>query len=189
MTLATFDKKVSTRKKAGRKTDAERAAIKIENMKLERFHAQESKRAKLVQIDTLVVLVGWLIAVAIAFLTSAVISYNGITAVSVEVGLSFAWMAGLFFFFVEFMYLITLVAYLVLSSRADEKTKGVVVLMNYFAGVAILANAYHTFQYHDWDFASPNLWIGVVLSVTAPIAILSISKVASRMVFAKAIRL
>lgn len=153
-----------------------------------RYDEQEAKRAKLIQIDQNVVLWGWLLAVAVSFLASAVISFNGITSVAGYVGLSFSWMSALFFFIVEFLYLVFLVAYLVLESRG-EKTTGAQVGMWFFAGVAIYANGIHSLEHNGWDWTSVELWTGVVLGVSAPIAIISVSKLASRVVFSKAIKL
>lgn len=159
-----------------------------------RYQLQESKRAAKIQVDQKIVLLTWLIAVGIAFISSAIVSFNGITSVAEFVGLSATWMAGLFFFFIELMYLIFLVAYLVLASRVDddgnpEKTGGALWGMISFAAIAVGANAFHTLDYWNWDFTNPQMWAGVVLSVAAPIAIISASKMASRVVFAKAIKL
>lgn len=160
----------------------------------ELYRIQESKRAAKVQVDQKLVMLGWLIAVGIAFIASAIVSFNGITSVSEFVGLSATWMAGLFFFFVELMYLIFLVAYLVLASRVDEdgnpeKTGGALWGMISFAAIAVGANAFHTLDFWNWDITEPRMWAGVVLSIAAPIAIISASKMASRVVFARAIRL
>lgn len=160
----------------------------------ELYAIQEAKRAAKVQVDQKLVMLGWLIAVGIAFVASAIVSFNGITSVSEFVGLSATWMAGLFFFFVELMYLIFLVAYLVLASRVDEdgnpeKTGGALWGMISFAAIAVGANAFHTLDYWSWDLTNPQMWAGVVLSIAAPIAIISASKMASRVVFARAIRL
>lgn len=159
-----------------------------------RYQLQESKRAAKIQVDQKLVLLTWLVAVGIAFVSSAIVSFNGITSVAEFVGLSATWMAGLFFFFIELMYLIFLVAYLVLSSRVDddgspEKTGGALWGMISFAAIAVGANAFHTLDYWAWDITNPQLWAGVVLSIAAPIAIISASKMASRVVFARAIRL
>lgn len=159
-----------------------------------RYNLQESKRAAKIQVDQKLVLLTWLVAVGIAFVSSAIVSFNGITSVAEFVGLSATWMAGLFFFFIELMYLIFLVAYLVLASRVDddgnpEKTGGALWGMISFAAIAVGANAFHTLDYWAWDITNPQLWAGVVLSIAAPIAIISASKMASRVVFAKAIRL
>lgn len=161
--------------------------------KQERYLAQEAKRAPKIQVDQNVVLWTWLVAIGIAFISSAIVSFNGITSVAGFVGLSATWMAGLFFFFIELMYLIFLVAYLVLASRVDEegnpeKTWGSLVGMIAFGGIAVLANGFHTLDYWKWDYTNPQVWAGVILSIAAPIAIISASKLASRVLFARAIK-
>ena len=171
-----------------------RAAAREKRMKIERYEAQEKKRATKIQVDQNVVLITWIVGIAIAFLASAIVSFNGITSVAVFVGLSQAWMASLFFFFVELMYLLFLVAYLVLASRINEDgspelTKGALWGMITFGGIAVLANAFHTLDYWDWLWVEPRMWAGLILSISAPIAIISASKMASRVVFAKAVRL
>ena len=166
----------------------------VKNRKSLMYEQQEAKRAPKIQVDQKIVLWSWLIGIGIAFLASAVVSFNGITSVAVFVGLSQEWMAGLFFFFVEIMYLLFLIAYLVLASRLDEdgeqeRTNGALWGMIAFGGIAVLANAFHTLDYWEWAWTEPRMWAGVILSIAAPIAIISASKMASRVVFAKAIRL
>lgn len=158
------------------------------------YEKQESRRAPKVQIDQKFTLYLWIAGVAIAFLTSAVVSFNGITAVAGFVGLTEPWMGGLFFFFIELMYLLFLIAYLLLSSRVQddgrkERTFGAVLGMVAFGGVAVLANGFHTIDYWDYDFTEPRLWAGTILAVSAPLAIISASKMASRVVFARAVSL
>jgi hypothetical protein len=176
-----------------RRSTQEARQDRIDNNKMSLYEAQEKKRAKKIQIDQSVVLWSWLIGIGIAFLTSAVVSFNGITSVAVFVGLSQAWMAGLFFFFIEVMYLIFLVAYLILASRVDEngkqeRTSGAFAGMLSFGGIAVLANGFHTLDFWQWLWVEPRMWGGLVLSVAAPLAIISASKMASRIVFAKAIK-
>jgi hypothetical protein len=176
------------------KTAVQSAQSKAENRKLEMYAKQESKRAAKVQVDQRLVLWAWILGIGVAFISSAIVSFNGITSVAFFVGLSQDWMAGLFFFFVEIMYLLFLVAYLVLSSRIDEegkpeKTWGSIAGMIAFGGIAVLANAFHTLDFWEFAWLSPQMWAGLVLSVSAPIAIIAASKMASRVVFAKAIRL
>jgi hypothetical protein len=167
---------------------------KIDDQKRRNYEEQESKRAPKIQVDQKIILWTWLIGVAIAFLSSAIVSFNGITSVATFVGLSQPWMASLFFFFIEIMYLLFLVAYLVLASRIDEegnseKTGGALIGMIAFGGIAVLANAFHTFDFWQWNWVEPRMWAGTILSIAAPIAIISASKMASRVVFAKAIRI
>lgn len=168
------------------------AAQVAKEQQLSRYQQQEAKRAPKVQIDQSFVLWIWVVGIVVAFITSAIVSFNGITAVAEFVGLSAAWMGGLFFFFIELMYLLFLIAYLLLSSRVDEqgkkeKTLGAIFGMFAFGGVAVLANGFHTLDYWDYDVLEPRMWAGLVLSMAAPLAIISASKMASRVVFAKAI--
>ena len=173
---------------------AEATVRRVEDTKRQRYELQESKRAPKIQIDQKLVLWTWLTGIGIAFISSAIVSFNGITAVAEFVGLSQDWMAGLFFFFIELMYLLFLIAYLVLASRMNEdgkpeKTFGAVLGMLMFGGIAVLANAFHTLDFWDWEYLEPRMWAGTILSIAAPIAIIAASKMASRVVFAKAIRL
>jgi hypothetical protein len=166
----------------------------IKDKKSIMYEKQEAKRAPKLQIDQRLVLWSWVVGIGVAFISSAIVSFNGITSVAFFVGLSQDWMAGLFFFFIELMYLLYLIAYLVLGSRVDEdgtpeKTRGALWGMIAFGGIAVLANAFHTLDFWEFDWLSPQMWAGVVLSISAPIAIISASKMASRVVFAKAIKL
>lgn len=172
----------------------EATVIRVEDSKRQRYELQESKRAPKIQIDQKIILWSWLVGIGFAFISSAIVSFNGITAVAEFVGLSQDWMAGLFFFFIELMYLLFLVAYLVLASRLTEegkpeKTFGAILGMLMFGGIAVLANAFHTLDFWGWEYLEPRMWAGTILSIAAPIAIIAASKMASRVVFAKAIRL
>lgn len=161
----------------------------LDRLKRERYEQQETKRAPRIQIDQVITLNSWLIGVLVAFVASAVVSFNGITSVAAFVGLSATWMAYLFFFFIELMYLLFLVAYLLLESRDNEDSRGALAGMIFFAAVAVLANGFHTFDYWEWAFTEPQAWAGMVLSVSAPIAIISASKMASRVIFAKSVEI
>lgn len=189
--------KVDPRRLRPRRPVADKMEVARESeqeRKLANYEKQEARRAPKVQIDQRIVLWSWIAGIAIAFLASAIVSFNGITSVAFFVGLSQPWMASLFFFFIELMYLLFLIAYLVLASRVDEngkkeKTWSGIAGMVAFGGLAVLANGFHTFDYWNWDWYEPRMWAGIILSVSAPIAIISASKMASRVVFAKAIKL
>ena len=190
---STMDESVSSEPVKKRKVSVTKTVrSNIKDKKSIMYEKQEAKRAPKVQIDQKLVLWAWIIGIGVAFISSAIVSFNGITSVAFFVGLSQDWMAGLFFFFIELMYLLYLIAYLVLGSRIDEdgnpeKTSGALWGMIAFGGIAVLANAFHTLDFWEFDWLSPQMWAGVVLSISAPIAIISASKMASRVVFAKAI--
>lgn len=170
------------------------AQKKAEKQRLATYARQEAIRAPKVQIDQKFILWTWIVGIIVAFASSAVVSFNGITAVAQFVGLAYDWIGYLFFFFIELMYLLFLIAYLLLASRVDEegnneRTAGAFWGMFSFGAIAVIANAFHTIDFWQYDFTEPRLWAGTVLAVAAPIAIISASKMASRVVFAKAIRL
>jgi hypothetical protein len=186
------DKQVATRTR--RKTTKQTAQSKAERAKLAMYARQEAKRAPKVQIDQKLVLWTWIIGILTAFVSSALVSFNGITAVAEFVGLSQPWMGSLFFFFIELMYLLFLIAYLLLSSRMNEdgkpeRTGGAFWGMFAFGAIAVIANGFHTIDFWEYDFLEPRMWAGTILSISAPIAIIAASKMASRVVFAKAINL
>lgn len=161
--------KVDPRRLRGRVREPQVDAVAVareseQERKLANYEKQEKLRAPKVQIDQRVILWSWITGIAIAFVASAIVSFNGITAVAQFVGLSQAWMGGLFFFFIELMYLLFLVAYLVLASRVDddgkqEKTWGAIMGMVAFGGLAVLANGFHTFDFWSWDWTEPRMWL------------------------------
>jgi len=172
---------------------AQQSQERLQKDQTSKYEEQEKKRAPKVQIDQKIVLWSWITGIGLAFLASAIVSFNGITSVAQFVGLSQSWMSGLFFFFIELMYLLFLIAYLVLASRIDEngnkeKTWSGIAGMVAFGGIAVLANGFHTLDFWNWNWVEPRMWAGVILSISAPIAIISASKMASRVVFAKAIK-
>jgi hypothetical protein len=188
------EQEVAPAKKERKKSVTTVVKANIKDNKSLVYERQEAKRAPRVQIDQKLVLWTWILGIGIAFISSAIVSFNGITSVAEFVGLSQTWMAGLFFFFIELMYLLYLIAYLVLGSRVDEdgvpeKTNGALWGMIAFGGIAVIANAFHTLDFWQFAWLSPQMWAGLVLSISAPIAIIAASKMASRVVFAKAIRL
>jgi hypothetical protein len=188
------DRQKMLAERANYTSGVEATVRRVEDTKRQRYELQESKRAPKIQVDQKIILWSWLIGIGFAFVSSAIVSFNGITAVAQFVGLSQDWMAGLFFFFIELMYLLFLVAYLVLASRMNEsgqpeKTFGAILGMVMFGGIAVLANAFHTFDFWEWNYLEPRMWAGTVLSIAAPIAIIAASKMASRVVFAKAIKI
>jgi hypothetical protein len=181
-------------KKERKKSVTQTVRSNVKDQKSLMYEKQEASRAPKLQIDQKLVLWSWITGIVIAFISSAIVSFNGITSVALFVGLSQDWMAGLFFFFIELMYLLYLVAYLVLGSRVDEegvaeKTGGAFWGMVSFGGIAVIANAFHTLDFWEYVWTNPQMWAGVILSISAPIAIIAASKMASRVVFAKAIKM
>ena len=65
----------------------------VDRVKRDRYEKQEAKRAPKIQADQVITLNAWLTGVLVAFVSSAVVSFNGITSVAAFVGLSAGWMS------------------------------------------------------------------------------------------------
>lgn len=157
-------------------------------LKAERYARQEDKRAEPIQIDQRPMLVVWMVGIGISFLAAATISFDGITAEAGKIGLSYEWMQLLMFFVVEFLYLMFLIAYLILESR-NEKSVGAQVGMWFFASIGVYANGIDSLNHNQWQLAEIDTITGFILAICAPVAIIVIGKLASRILFAKAIEL
>lgn len=163
-------------------------------MKRDRWEQQEAKRAQPIQPDQRNVLVVSLVLAAIAMIASGIISFNGITSVAQYVGLSADWQAWMFFGFVELLIVFFTVLYLVVGSRTDDDGNPVTAYIEFvglvfFSAIAVYGNLIHTLDFHDFDFQSVETWTGVLLSVSAPIAVIWVTKSSSRVLFAKPVRL
>lgn len=175
--------------------DSKRAQERREReRRVARFEAQEAKRAEPIQPDQPGTLVVALALAGVAMVTSGIISYNGITAVAQFVGLSAPWLASLFFGFIELLIVVFTILYLVISSRSDENGRPMNGTTEFagmvtFSAIAVYGNLIHTLNYNDYAFTSIETWTGVVLSVAAPVAVIWLTRSASRVLFAKTVRL
>ena len=171
-----------------RPTKAQLLTREQNDAKLARYKEQEAKRATRIQIDQNPVLWTWVAGIGIGFIAAAVISFNGITNEARNIGLDAEWMQYLMFFVVEFLYLMFLVADMTMTSRGDRRLVPKLIAhigMWFFAGVAIYANAIHSLNFNNWDLTSVDTWTGVVLGVSAPVAIIAIGKLAPSIVFSE----
>lgn len=199
MTDAPAEAQAPKKRRTRRPTETVRAARvkelseKLERQRLSRYEEQERNRAPRRQIDTKTMQTVWLVGLAVAFLTAAIVSFDGITAVAAYMRLSQWWMPYLVFFFVELSYLLFLIAFLNLSSLPEDERGGKLTGVNFgmyaFASIAIVANPFKVLVAWDYDWAEPTMWAGMVLATMAPVAVLVLSKLAARVVFAQPVRL
>lgn len=176
-----------TTKKGGKPSAAQLAQRAERERKLAAYEAQEAKRATRIQVDQTPVLIAWMVGIGIAFLAAATISFDGITSEASKIGLSADWMQYLMFFVIEFLYLMFLIAYLLLDSRA-EPSVGAQVGMWFFASIGVYANGIDSLNHNKWAFDHVDTYTGFILAISAPLAIIVIGKLASRILFAKAVR-
>jgi hypothetical protein len=179
-----------------RSVEAEARQLQAEahQLKMKRYKRQESKRADLVQIDQNVVLYSLIGISAVVFVTSGVISFNGMTSVAEFVGSlpGWEWIRYMFFGGVEVAIIGFLGLYLLAGSREDADPKSVKLNFGVMVGlsmIAVFANMFHTFDFWKWNWVEPRMYAGVVLSTVIPLSFIFISKQLSDVVFAKAISL
>ncbi len=171
-----------------RPTKAQLLTREQNDAKLARYKEQEAKRATRIQIDQDLVLRLWVAGIAIGFIAAGVISFDKITAEAANIGLTQPWMQYLIFFVVEFLYLMFLLADMIMKSRGDKRFVPSLIAnvgVWFFAGVAVYANAVGALNFNDWDLTSINTWTGLILGVSAPLAIIAIGKLAPSIVFAE----
>lgn len=169
-------------KEAAERRKAERERIQ------EKYDLQEQKRARPIQVDQKGTLFAAFGLAGVALITSGVISFNGITSIAPLIGLSADWQAPMLFGFIEVLIVYFSIVYLVRRSRAKEAQGDFAGLIT-FSAAALLGNAYHTFDFHNWELGQADTYAGVLLSITAPIAVIWVTKSASGTLFAEAIRL
>lgn len=153
----------------------------------ERYRVQEAKRAVRIQVDQKGTLVVNLVIASVALVTSGIISFNGITSIAPLIGLTFGWQAYLLFGFIEALILYFTLNFLVRSSREDDGGFGDFAGLITFSALAVAGNFWHTATFHEWS-GTPDMWAGVVLSVTAPVAVIWVAKSSSSTLFAKSIK-
>lgn len=186
------DKPVSTR----RLSDREKIAQALGDTQVDRFIAQEAKRATRQQIDqplTLWILIGLTI---VSFISSAVLVAEGTALVAQYMifpeGLeSFGYLV---FGSVEVAILALMLLYLLVGSRPDEMDPSKpapanrwFVAMSVFVGITVLCQVFKTLDGWEYAWTEPRMWVGVILSTIVPLSYVLISKGLSTAVFARAI--
>ena len=174
---------IKTKKKPGRKTNAERLELQAERMRRERIAQVESKRAPRIQPDTSLTLAITLIIAAIVLITSFTISYATMVSVATWMALPMPWLAYAVPGFIELLTVFASLDFIVSRSRGKSGYASLVA-MAVFTAVAVIGNVSHTLSGWSGHF-SWQAWIGVVLSGAAPLVILLVTKRVSALVFAE----
>lgn len=183
-----------TEPKTRRLSERERVRLALSDTQVDRYIAQERKRATRQQIDqpaTLNILISLTVA---SFLASAVLVAEGTALVAQYMVLPFAWFGYLVFGSVEVAILALMLLYLLIGSRPDEadptkpgKATRWFVAMSVFVGITIICQVFKTLDGWDYAWTEPRMWVGVLLSTVVPLSYVLISKGLSTAVFARAI--
>jgi hypothetical protein len=131
-------------------------------------------------IPVLAVAVG---LVSILMLSSFTVSFSGIYEVSAWTGIPkvIQWLPALFIDAAILAYTISLIVF----KARGESTWRTLVGLTSFASISIVANIAHTLAFWSGSVLDYRAWIGVLITASAPVAVLLASEEITRLAFAK----
>lgn len=141
------------------------------------------KKSARINPDAIPVLATAVILVALLMITSFSVSFSGIYAVSAWTGLPgfLQWLPAIFIDAAILAYTISLVVF----KARGESTWRTFAGLTAFASVSVVANIAHTLSFWDGSLADFRAWIGVLITASAPIAVLLASEEITRLAFEK----
>jgi hypothetical protein len=154
------------------------AELEVETKKRRRRTVKKKTRINPDAVPVLATAVG---LVTVLMVSSFAVSFSGIYTVSEWTGLPkfLQWLPALFIDAAILAYTISLVVF---KARGDSTWRTLLGLSG-FAAVSVIANIAHTISYWDGNFTDFRAWIGVIVTASAPIAVLLASEEISRLAF------
>lgn len=143
--------------------------------------AERPKKTARINPDSIPVLGTAVVLVTILMVSSFAVSFSGIYEVSAWTGIPkfIQWLPALFIDAAILAYTISLIVF----KARGESTWRTLLGLSGFALVSIFANATHTIAYWDGSLADYRAWMGVVITASAPIAVLLASEEITRLAF------
>lgn len=144
------------------------------------FEVEQPRRAR-INPDALPVLFTAVGLVTLLMITSFAVSFSGIYEVSAWTGLPpfLQWLPAVFIDAAILAYTISLIVF---KARGESVWRTMAGLCG-FALVSVIANISHTVSYWDGSLADFRAWIGVLITASAPIAVLLASEEITRLAF------
>ncbi len=141
----------------------------------------ERRKTARINPDSIPVLGTAVVLVTILMVSSFAVSFSGIYEVSAWTGIPkfIQWLPALFIDAAILAYTISLIVF----KARGESTWRTLLGLSGFALVSIFANATHTIAYWDGSLADYRAWMGVVITASAPIAVLLASEEITRLAF------
>lgn len=141
------------------------------------------KRSPRINPDSVPVLGTAVALVSLLMLSSFTVSFSGIYEVSAWTGIPaiIQWLPALFIDAAILAYTISLVVF----KARGESTWRTLLGLTSFALISIVANVTHTLAFWQGDVLDFRAWMGVVITASAPIAVLLASEEITRLAFAK----
>ncbi len=143
--------------------------------------AQEPKKPVRINPDSIPVLATAVALVSLLMISSFAVSFSGIYEVSAWTGIPkfIQWLPALFIDAAILAYTISLIVF----KARGESTWRTILGLSGFALVSIFANATHTIAFWDGSLADYRAWMGVIITASAPIAVLLASEEITRLAF------
>lgn len=142
--------------------------------------AQKKKSAR-INPDAIPVLATAVALVTILMVSSFAVSFSGIYSVSEWTGIPkfLQWLPALFIDAAILAYTISLVVF----KARRESTWRTLVGLSAFAAISVIANISHTLSYWNGSLLDFRAWVGVLITASAPIAVLLASEEITRLAF------
>jgi hypothetical protein len=143
----------------------------------------EKKKSARINPDAIPVLATAVILVALLMITSFSVSFSGIYEVSAWTGLPpfLQWLPAIFIDAAILAYTISLVVFKARGESTWRTFAGLIA----FASVSVIANIAHTLAFWDGSLSDYRAWVGVLITASAPIAVLLASEEITRLAFEK----
>jgi hypothetical protein len=141
------------------------------------------KKSARINPDAIPVLATAVILVALLMITSFSVSFSGIYEVSAWTGLPpfLQWLPAIFIDAAILAYTISLVVFKARGESTWRTFAGLVA----FASVSVIANIAHTLAFWNGSLSDYRAWVGVLITASAPIAVLLASEEITRLAFQK----
>jgi hypothetical protein len=154
--------------------------IMEENIILEEPKAKKSSR---INPDARPVLYTAVALVSLLMVSSFAVSFTGIYEVSAWTGLPviLQWLPALF---IDAAILAYTIALIVFKARGESVWKTLAGLTG-FAAISVIANVSHTLAFWGGSLTDYRAWIGVLITASAPVAVLLASEEITRLAFEK----
>lgn len=139
------------------------------------------KKSNRINPDAIPVLAIAVALVTILMISSFAVSFSGIYDVSAWTGLPkpLQWLPALFIDAAILAYTISLVVF----KARKESVWRTLVGLSAFASISVIANISHTLSYWDGSLVDFRAWVGVLITASAPVAVLLASEEIARLAF------
>jgi len=156
---------------------------RFEEMNLEEVVVEKPVKPKSNRInpDAIPVLATAVGLVSILMISSFAVSFSGIYEVSAWTGIPqyLQWLPALFIDAAILAYTISLIVF----KARKESTWRTILGLSGFAAISVIANVSHTLSFWDGSLADFRAWIGVLITASAPVAVLLASEEITRLAF------